>query len=144
MFYSQAAHKGLNLPGLMGTPGLKEYYDPSHSFPVRGLKVMGSSLYAVIGNRVYQINTTPTGTLLTGTLAGTTGPVCMEQDGTYLMIVEPGVEGYLYTVASGLVAAIADTDFPTPSFLTWQDGYFIPLKSDSGRFHIPTLYDPTA
>ena len=48
MFYSQAAHKDLNLPGLMGTPGLKEYYDSSYAHPVRGLHVMGNLLYAVI------------------------------------------------------------------------------------------------
>jgi len=143
MFYSQAAHKGLNLPGLMGTPGLKEYLDPSYAYQVRGLKVMGSNLYMVVGNRVYGINSTPTATQLTGTLTGTTGPVCMEQDGTYLMIVEPDVEGYLYTVASGTVTAIADAQFPVPSFLTWQDGYFIPIEKDTGRFWIPTVYLPT-
>jgi len=143
MFYSQAAHKELNLPGLMGTPGLKDYLDPSHAFEVRGLKVMGSNLYTVIGDRVYAINNTPTATLLSGTLTGTTGPVCMEQDGTYLMIVEPEVEGYLYTVASGIITAIADPQFPTPSFLTWQDGYMIPTETDTGRFWIPTVYLPT-
>lgn len=142
MFFSQAAHKDLNLPGLMGTPGLKPYYDSSYARPVRGLKVMGSNLYAVIGDRVYKINNTLTGTLLTGTLSTTSGPVCMEHDGTNLMIVDPNVEGYTYTLG-GSVTAIADADFPTPSFVTWQDGYFIVTEKDSGRFWIPTLYDPT-
>ena len=143
MFYSPAAHKGLNLPGLMGTPGLKEYYDPSHTYPVRGLHVMGSKLYAVIGKRVYEIDSTPTGTLLVGTMDGDTKPVFMEDDGTNLMIVEPNVEGYLLGIG-GPVTAIVDPDFTVPSALTWQDGYFIATEKDSGRFWIPTVYDPTA
>ena len=143
MFYSQAAHKDLNLPGLMGTPGLKEYYDSSYAHPVRGLHVMGNLLYAVIGDRVYKINSTPTGSQLTGTLTTVTGPVCIENDGTNLMIVDPNIKGYTYTLG-GNVTAISDVDFPTPSFLAWQDGYFIVTEKDSGRFYISTTYDPTA
>jgi len=143
MFFSQAAHKELNLPGLMGTPGLKVYYDSSYGHPVRGLHVMRSKLYAVIGNRVYEIDSTPTGTLLIGTLTTTSGPVIMVDDGTNLMIVDPDVEGYTYTPGEN-VTAIADADFPIPSFLAWQDGYFIVTERDSGTFYISTLYDPTA
>lgn len=142
MFFSQAAHKDLNLPGLMGTPGLKEYYDPSHAYPVRGLHVMGDNLYAVIGNRTYKINSTPIGTLLGGTLAGDKAPVFMENDGTNIMLVEPGVEGYSFDVG-GPVTAIIDIDFPVPSGLAWQDGYFIVVEADSDTFYISSLYDPT-
>jgi len=142
MFYSPAAHKGLNLPGLMGTPGLKEYYDSSYAYPVRGLHAMGNKLYAVIGNRVYSIDSTPTATLLTGILTTTSGPVIMVDDGTNLMIIDPGVDGYTYT-SGGNVTAIAAVGFPTPSYGTWQDGYFIVTEKDSGRFYTSTLYDPT-
>ena len=142
MFMSQAAHKELNLPGLMGTQGLKEYYEPSYAYEVRGLKVMGSNLYMVVGNRVYAIDNTPTATLLSGTLTGSSDPVCMKQDGTYLMIVERGVEGYVYSVDDGNVTAIADADFPTPSSLAWQDGYFVVTEKDTDTFYISTLRDP--
>jgi len=66
----------------------------------------------------------------------------MAHDGTYIMIVDPGVDGYTQTGAGDLTV-IADADFPTPSSLTWQDGYFIITKSSSGRFYISKSYDPT-
>ena len=143
MFYSQNADEDSNLPGLVGTPGLKDYYDPSYAYPVRGLQVMGDYLYDVIGNRVYQITTTPSGTQLTGTLSGIENPVFMIQDGTYLMIVEPGVAGYTWTTG-GNVTAISDTDFPTPQGLAWQDGYFIVSEHGTGIFYISDSANPTS
>lgn len=142
MFYSQTADEDLNLPGLKGTPGLKSYYNSSYARPVRGLHVMESKLYAVIGDRVYSIDTTPTGTLLDGVLTTTSGPVVIVDDGTNLMIVDPGVAGYT-CVAGGPVTPITDADFPVPSFLAWQDGYFIVTETGTGTFYISTAYDPT-
>ena len=143
MFYSQAAHKELNLPGLMGTPGLKEWYDPSHAYPVRGLHVMGDYLYAAIGNRLYKVASDATGSLLVGTLVQTTDPVQIVSDGTYLMMVERGVRGYTCE-ADGPLTAITDVDFPVPSSLTWQDGYFIVTEVDTDTFYISTIRNPTS
>ena len=145
LYPSQAAHRDLKFPGLMGTPGSSLFYEPTAwGFPVRQLHPTDNHLYAVIGNRVYRIDKNANGTLLTGTLSTTSGPVCMEDDGTNLMIVDPGVAGYTVTLSDGDVTAISDPDFPTPSFLTWQDGYFIVPEQNSGRFFISGLYDPTS
>ncbi|MCK4817659.1 hypothetical protein KA005_17955, partial [bacterium] len=81
------------------------------------------------------------GLLLVGTFLNTTGPVQIVSDGTYLMLVERDVRGYTCE-ADGDLTAIADVDFPTPSSLTWQDGYFIVTEKDSDRFYISTLRDP--
>jgi len=144
MFFSQAAHKELNLPGLMGTPGLVEFYDPSSSYPVRGLKVLGNHLYAVIGNKLHQVDLNGEGVAVEGSLVSYNDPVFVEQDGTYLMIVEPNQGGYYYSEAGGSVVTVSDADFPVPSSLAWQDGYFVVTESNSGRFYIPTAYSVTA
>jgi len=134
-----------NVRALVGTPGMTEFCDPSNAKMVRGLHVMGSVLYAVVGNTLYSISTTGTPTALSGTLTTYIGHVWMANNGTELLIVDPGVEGYLYDTedSSPALTAIADADFPTPTSVTFQDGYFIITKSATGRFYISALYDGT-
>jgi hypothetical protein len=106
----------------------------------RGLHVMGSFLYAVIGREVYQVTTLGKMTSLNGILRTSSGPVWMEDNGTQLMIVD-GSYGYILTGKT--VAQITDEDFPTPSSMTYQDGYFIVSSKDTGRFYISESYDGT-
>lgn len=129
---------------LVGCPGTAVFCNLSLDVEIRGLHVMGSYLYAIGGSTLYKIDTTGTETAQTGTLSTSSGMVYMADDGTNLMIVDPGVEGYVYTVASGTMTAIADADFPTPSSLTWQDGYFIISKDAADEFYISDTYTPTS
>lgn len=207
---------------LVGTPGMVEFCDIGATAEVRNMIKLGDYLFAVVGNTLYKIDTDGTKTAISGTLSTSTGHVYMEHDGTNLMIVDPGVDGYVYKDGSGdftadagtdvitsaahgradnstieftnsggalpaglsagttyyvinaatdtfkvsltlggaavditdagtgthswnaLLAAVADTDFPTPSSLTWQDGYFIVGEEGAGRFFISSLYDPTS
>jgi hypothetical protein len=55
--------------------------------------------------------------------------------------VTDGARGYILTGTT--LAEITDTDFPVPSSLTFQDGYFIVSQSATGNFFISTLYDGT-
>jgi hypothetical protein len=57
------------------------------------------------------------------------------------MIVD-GVKGYILSETT--LTEIADTDFPTPSGLTYQDGYFIVSVDSSGQFYISASYDGTS
>jgi len=58
------------------------------------------TLYAVNGNKLYS-KTSPTQTTEIGTISGS-GRVSMANNGTTLVIIVPGGDGYFYTVASGL------------------------------------------
>lgn len=130
---------------LMGTPGTTDFCDLSTSVQIRNMLVVNDYLYAVGGNTLYKINSSGTEAAITGNLSTSAGHVYMAHDGANLMIVDPGVEGYTYdTVAGGNLTAIADADFPTPSSLTWQDGYFIVTEYNAGKFYISTAYDPTS
>jgi len=129
---------------LMGTAGLKDFADLAASIEVRNTLVLGSTMYVIAGDTFYSVNTAGAVTTITaGVLSTTTGSVYMAHDGANIMVVDPGVDGYTYNGAGNLTV-IADADFPTPSSLTWQDGYFIVSEESSGKFFISGLYDPTA
>lgn len=98
--------------------------------------------YSVVGNKVFRHGSTGTKTECTGILGTSTGIVQMEGDGTYMMIVVPGVDAYY--VLGTTVTKVTDADFPTPSSLTYQDGYFIVTKSWSGEYYISGLHDPSS
>lgn len=137
-----------NVAALYGTPGMLEFCDPSVTAEVRNCHVVNNSagnlLYAVIGNTLYKITTAGVATAIGGNLGASTGFVFMADNGTELMIVEPDSEGYIYeTIAGGNLTAIADADFPTPHSLTYQDGYFIVSKQNTGEFYISGSYDGT-
>lgn len=125
---------------LYPTPGLKEWSDPGHYAEVRGLWVM-DVLYAIIGNRVYRLDTDGNYTQMTGTLGTTIGQVFMAHNSNNeLLIVDiEGGKGYLLTGTT--VAEITDTDFVTPSGCCWQDGYFIVTEKETQRFWLSALND---
>jgi hypothetical protein len=133
---------GKHTKALIGTPGLIEFCDLEKEVELRNMIVMGDYLYAVGGATLYKIDSDGSETALGGVLSTSLGYVWMAHDSTYIMVVDPGVDGYTQTGAGDLTV-IADGDFPTPSSLTWQDGYFIISKADSGRFYISASYDPT-
>lgn len=132
---------GKSVSALYGTPGLKLFRNLNKAAPVRGLHVMDDKLYAVCGNTLYEIPKNAPLEAKSSTLDTLTGHVWMADNGTQLMIVD-GSYGYIYQ--SGTLTKISDTDFPTPSSLTYQDGYFIVTKADSDEIYISALNDGTS
>ena len=128
-------------PCLMPTPGLLEWADSGYAAEVRGCKKLDADFaYITIGNRVYRSDTSGSLTLCTGTLNSSTGIVQMETNGVYVMIVDD-INGYY--VNGTTLTQITDPDFPVPSSLTYQDGYFIVTKDGTGEHYISGLNDPT-
>ena len=133
---------GKHIVALFGTPGLVEFSNPNYAGEVRGLSVMNGFIYAVIGNRLYRITTAGTATQMTGTLSTSTGPVSMEGDGTYLMIVD-GSKGY--TLTSTTLTEISDTDFPSnPSKVVYQDTFWLVSVEGTDSFYKSAANDPTS
>jgi len=110
------------------------------SLEVRGVHVMGSYLYAVIGPSIYRVDSSGGMTIMRGSLLTSTGLVWMENNGTQLMIVD-GTYGYI--LSGTTLSQITDSDFPVPFSLAYQDGYFIVSEKDTGRFYISESYDGT-
>lgn len=106
---------------------------------VRCMKVIGNYLYTVIGDKCYMIDWLGVRTYL-GTLGTSTGAAWIEGDGTNLCVCDTS-KGYSYVGTTW--AEIAFPDGFAPSSLTYMDGYFIVSRSQTGRFYISALLDPT-
>jgi len=129
-------------PALIGTPGLLEWVDTANNAEVRGIHRLTANIaYAVVGNKVFRLSAAGVATECDNTLDSITGLVEMSSDGTYLMIVEPDMAGHYVTGTT--VTKITDTDFPSPSSLTFQDGYHIVTETGTGKFFISPQNDPS-
>jgi len=127
-------------PALRGIPGLKSFYASGVGAPVRAMTVFNGSLYAVIGNTVYKINTAGIATVLTATLSTSTGVVEMADNGTQIMLID-GTYGYI--IEGDVLAQITDDNFPVPASLAYQDTYFIVTEKDTGKIYISSQMDGT-
>lgn len=128
---------------LYGTPGLK-LFGTVGAGPIRGLHVMGTTLYVVSGDHLYSVSSTGTGTDL-GKIAGrerTTGPVYMADNGRQLVAVQTDGKGTVYDGTT--LTAITDPDFPRVSSVSYVDGYFLFTRRDSGQWFISDLLEATA
>lgn len=73
-----------------------------------------------------------------GTLGTFTSNCQLEENPTQVMIID-GLNGYIFTKSSNTFVQITDANFPTPSSLTFQDGYFIVAEEDTSKFYISGL-----
>lgn len=136
---------------LVGTPGIEQVAtssaDPSAAN--RGSWKLGSIPYFVNGTTLYKLTMGLVGGVETwtltslGTITGS-GRVSMVDNGTQLMILVPGGDGYIYTVAGGLVE-ITDADFTAngnPQYVVFIDGYFA-CSTDGKKWIVSALNDGT-
>lgn len=117
---------------LLGTPGLV-LRALAGTAAARGAHVLNGVPYTVNGTVLYRENNDGTTTAL-GTIAGT-GRVSMDDNGTQLCIVVPGVAGYIFTASPDTLTQITDPEFTTnigPSQqVVYKDGYFIHYNNQS-------------
>jgi hypothetical protein len=140
---NEAGPRKQNVASLRGTPGLRLRATLGDG-PIRGVhRASTGQLFVVSGNRVYEVDSSWTATLRSGTLDTFTGRVTMADDGTRVVIGAGGATSYAVPVASGsAVAAIADGDEPG-GHVAWQDGYFVHTVPGTGQFQISDLNDIT-
>lgn len=123
---------------LVATPGLVTLLTLPGT-PVRGLYTASNGdLYAVAEDKLYYIDSNWASTEL-GTLQTNSGPVSMADNGFDLVIVDGSVHGYVLVFATDTFAQITDPDFLGANQVTYQDGYFIFNKLDTGQFYISSL-----
>lgn len=137
---------------LFGTVGIEQVATTgSLSTDVnRGSHDLAGIPYFVNGNSLYRLNRglvageETFSTTALGTIAGI-GRVSMADNGTQLMILVPGIKGYIYTVAGGLVE-ITDPDLfasGDPQHVVFIDGYFA-VTTDSKAWIVSALNDGTS
>jgi hypothetical protein len=130
---------------LFGTPGIAQLATSGEVQNAnRGAHVMDGVPYFVNGQAIYRLNSDNSLTSL-GAIP-TTARVSMADNGSQLFILVPGVDGYIYTASTGVLAIIADADFKAnglPQSVVFLDGYFV-VTTDSKKFIISALNDGTS
>lgn len=127
---------------VIGTPG-REAFVNFAAAPARLLYEKDDYLYVVHGTTFYEIDNVGTATARGALLTGE-GRCYADDNGSQIMVTDSGNYGYIYTIATNDFAQITDPNFPGALNVTWQDGFFIVPKPNSGRWHISASYDGTA
>jgi hypothetical protein len=118
------------------TPGLTTLVVSPNAAPVRGLYYSSNGkLYAVVGNKVYYINSSWNMTLL-GTMAtsGTT-PVGMQDNSTTLVIVDGTTNGYLVDLTTNAFSQILDPNFYGATNVAYLDSFLIFNRPGTKQFY---------
>ncbi len=121
---------------LLPTPGYTEFADVTNGVGgTRGLfySTQGK-LYAVRGQSISEVSST--GIVINlGSLDTTTGPVSIAENNSQVMITD-GIFGYILNKTTNVLTKITDSNFPTPGFVIYQDGYFIVNDVDTNQFFL--------
>lgn len=134
--------EGVSTVAVWGCPGISQLATTGDDAN-RGGHVMNGLAYVVNGEDLVEVGGAGATTTL-GSIVSTERCVFAD-NGTQLMILVPGVKGYIYTEADGLVE-ITDPDFTVngiPIYVTFVDGYFVCVTSDK-RFTSSALNDGTS
>jgi hypothetical protein len=132
---------GKELGFLNRAPGLRTVVTVGDG-PIRGLWTFGNNLYVVSGARLYRVNSSYTVTLI-GTVAGTSGPVSMSDNGVQLFVACNG-PGFIYNANTNAFAQITDTDYPGAVTVSYVDGYFVFNEPNSQKIWATALFDGTS
>ena len=119
-------------------PGLTLFADAGQ--PVRGWRVVLGRWFVVAGSGFYELSNVGVFTLR-GNLSTSSGPVDLSDNGLQVIIVDGA--GYSFVLATNTFATIADPDFPGATTVTFDSGFNIVNKPNTGQFWISNSYDVT-
>jgi hypothetical protein len=137
--FPEAVPDGGKEPGFLNrAPGLRLLANMGDG-PIRGLWQFGGYGYAVSGETLYKIDSLWNTTVI-GTVAGSSGPVSMSDNGTQLFIACNG-PSFIYNSSTFAYAQITDPDFPGAVTVGYINGYFVFNEPNSQRVWITTLLD---
>jgi len=131
-----------SVAALQGTAGLSLYATATGGIIRGGFTSTANRAFVVAGDKFTEINTDGTETQH-GTLNTSSGRVSITESLTEIMVVD-GTDGWVFTKATDTWAQIVDADFPTASFVTYQDGYFIVVEDGTQKFFISAINDATS
>lgn len=126
---------------VLGTPGTSVFITlPTQ--PVRGWRVIGTTLYVVAGTTLYSVTAGGAYTALT-ILPTVTREVSISDNSIQIIIVD-GVAGYVYNIATATLTTVVDANFPNgATSVTFLNGRFIVNKPNTREFYVSQLLDGT-
>lgn len=140
--FPEAVPDGGKEPGFLNrAPGLRLLANMGDG-PVRGLWQFGGYGYVVSGEVLYRVDSI-WNVFPIGTVAGSSGPVSMSDNGTQLFIACNG-PSFIYNSLTLDFKQITDPDFPGAVTVGYINGYFVFNEPNSQRIWITTLLDGTS
>lgn len=131
-----------SVTALRGTPGLSLFVAAGGG-PIRGAVEADGRSFWLSGNTLYEVSSAGVATSR-GTVLTNTSRVTMHTNGTQIFIVD-GTYGYIFTLATNVLAQIVDADFPFPAvFGAFHDNYFVVVKGGTSQFYISAIGDGTS
>ena len=137
---------------LRGTPGIEQVETSGTILQSnRGAHTMAGVPYFVNGTKLHRLDQTqaiPTeiyDLVEIGTVAGS-ARCSMADNGTQLLVLEPGGNGYIYNHVTDSFSQITDPDFTAngnPQFVVFIDGYFV-VSTDTKKFIVSAINDGTS
>lgn len=116
---------------LYGTPG-KRLWAAIGGGPIRGAIAANGVAYIVSGSSVYSVTGAGVASSI-GAVSSSFGRVSMASNGVDVLLVD-GVSGY--TITSGVLAEIADADFPDGvRYCDYVDSFYLVGGDGTGKFY---------
>jgi len=122
---------------LINSPGLA-FFCELPTFPVLGLHYNKGRAFAVTPSKMYEIFNN--GTFKELGDVDLTSRVSMEDNGFQVVVVD-GFKGFYWDATTNLVEEITAEGFYPSNTVTYQDGYFIFNRKDTGQFFLSNLLD---
>ena len=121
---------------MVGTPGEVEVV--AMGAACRGSKVVGSRMFWVVGNTLYEV----VGGSATsrGTLSTSSGFVGMDDNKTQLAIVD-GANLYVFTLATNVLTLIVSAGWRGSDDVVEIDGYFVFVDPETDQFYLSAIDD---
>lgn len=124
---------------LLGSPGLS-LFATLPGGACRGLYTSsGGRCFAVGGGTLYELASSGTATAR-GTLASSSGPVSLSDNGLEVILVDGTPAGYLLTLSSNAYAAITDDAFFGADRVAFFDGFFVLNHPGTQQIYVSGLY----
>ena len=122
---------------LINSPGLA-FFAELPTFPVLGLHYNKGRAFAVTPSKMYEIF--DNGTFKELGDVDLKGRVSMADNGLQVVVVD-GFKGFYWDATTNLVKQITAEGFYPSNTVTYQDGYFIFNRKDTGQFFLSNLLD---
>lgn len=125
---------------LIGAPGTSAFSEVGDG-PIRALLNFNDTLYCISGRQLFEVR--PSGTaILLGTMDELNQP-SVSFNLTQIVITN-GVNGYVYDTVTATFTQISSPNFYPSTSVTYQDGYSIFNRQNTGQFFVSDIDDALA
>lgn len=131
--------EALNNRALLQPSGITEFANTGLG-ACRGAWVMKDVPYFVAGNSL--ISLSEAGVITNhGTISGN-ARVSMADNGTFLVIIVPGGDGYAFSNETNVLTKVTDPDFQTSDSVSFYRGFFVFTTTDGKQLFVSNLNQP--